>query len=335
MALDKKNNIQYKLNPNLPILKKGWKGNILLNGEFHNNNNRDKPPLLDVIKWKLSKNPQRKEKKLDTFKLESSPFKNISKSENNIIWLGHSSFIITINGITLITDPSLFNASIVKREVALPCDLDSLTGIDYLLISHDHRDHFDEKSVETIVKNNPNIIAFIPLGGKRIFKTTKQKSIEKQEAGWYQEYNVKDDIRIVFLPAQHWGRRGPFDFNQTLWGSFLIISGDTKIFFSGDTAYNDRIFKDIQSEFGAIDICILPIGAYAPSFIMKPSHTTPEEAVTIFDDLKGNMFIPMHYGTYDLSDEPLGEPIRRLEKCFDNKNSNQLNVLTVGKAFDF
>ncbi len=336
MTMNKGIIIDYKTNSDLPIIKYGWKGNIVINGEFHNDSIQEKPPLWDVIKWKLSRNPQREEKKSDTFKLSSYHLDSITKSDDKIIWLGHSSFIIIVNGFTLITDPSLFDLSMVKREVLIPCDENCLSQIDYLLVSHDHRDHFDKKSVGIIAKNNPNIETLLPLNASRIFDTDELSNITKQEAGWYQEYKTKDNIRIIFLPARHWGRRGLFDFNKTLWGSFLIIVGDIKIFFSGDTAYDDKIFKEIQFEFGDIDICMLPIGAYSPKFVMKTSHTTPEEAIKIFNDLGGKLFIPMHYGTYDLSDEPLGEPIKRLEKCFDTEeHRKKLKKLIVGEEFIF
>jgi len=331
----RKNTIEYKTNKNLPIVKDGWKGNVVINGEFHNDITQEKPPIWNVIKWKLSRNPQRKEKKSDDFKLASFPLKKISKRENKIVWLGHSSFIITINKVTLITDPCFFDLPVAKREIPIPCDINNLNSIDYLLISHDHRDHLDKKSINKLIKNNPKIEVLLPLNASQIFNTfdTNNNVITKQEAGWYQEYKVSSDIRIIFLPARHWGRRSLFDFNKTLWGSFLIISGDTKLFFSGDTAYDDSMFKEIQLEFGNIDICLLPIGAYSPKSIMKSSHTTPEEAFKIFNDLKGELLIPMHYGTYDLSDEPLSEPINRLDKCFKNKNDRKkYKKLAIGEV---
>ncbi len=336
--MTKKNGIiiDYKTNSNLPVIKKGWKGNIVINGRFYNDNIQEKPPLWDVVKWKFSRDPQREEKKSDTFKLSSCHFDSIKKSGDKIIWLGHSSFIIIVEGVILITDPVFFDLSMVKREVPIPCDENCLNQIDYLLISHDHRDHLDKKSINIIAKNNQDIEMLLPLNASSVFNTKEFKNITKQEAGWYQEYKIKNNIRIIFLPARHWGRRGLFDFNKILWGSFLIIAGKTKIFFSGDTAYDNKMFKEIQSEFGTIDICILPIGAYSPTFIMKTSHTTPEEAIKIFNDLKGKLFVPMHYGTYDLSDEPLGEPIKRLEKYFESKeHRNKLKRLIVGEKFIF
>ena len=102
--------ITYQSNPNLPINKKGWKGNMVINGEFHNSSIPEKPLFLDVLKWKFSKNPQREEKKQDNFKLETCFFDTFSKTTDTIIWLGHSSFLITLNGKTILTDPC-FNDS--------------------------------------------------------------------------------------------------------------------------------------------------------------------------------------------------------------------------------
>jgi L-ascorbate metabolism protein UlaG (beta-lactamase superfamily) len=328
-----KKDITYRTNPELPTIKKDWKGNLLINGEFCNDSIEESRSMWKAIKWKLSKNPQAEQKKRDKFKLASMHLDLNTSSDNNIIWLGHSSFVLNINGVRLLTDPCFFDLPVTRRNVALPCDINELTDINYLLVSHDHRDHFDKKSVDIIAKNNPLIKALLPLNAERIFNSKELKRIEVQEAGWYQEYNIQEDIRIVFLPAKHWCKRGVFDYNKTLWGSFLIITDKLKIFFSGDTAYDNKIFKDINSIFGNIDICLLPIGAYSPKSMMKDSHTTPEEAVQIFNDLKGTTFIPMHYGTYDLSDEPLGEPIERLTTCF-NEHKEKVKILKVGEIYD-
>ena len=107
--------------------------------------------------------------------------------------------------------------------------------------------------------------------------------------------------------------------------------GDKKIFFSGDTSYSD-VFKEIHSVFGDMDICLLPIGAYSPAFMMKDSHVSPEEAYQIYKDLKAKIFIPMHYGTFDLSDEPMGEPINRIRDRFKD-NVEELVELAVGGEY--
>jgi L-ascorbate metabolism protein UlaG (beta-lactamase superfamily) len=331
---DNKNDIKRISNPNLPVLKERWAGNIIIDGKFFNDSIVEKAPTWDVVKWKLSRNPQKEEKKNDTFQLQVVPLNGFSKHTNSIIWLGHSSFLINIGGISMITDPCFFNLPSGKRKTPLPCMVDSLKSIDYVLISHDHRDHFDKKSVESLAGNNPDIEALIPLNGSRLFKGKKLSNIKRQEAGWYQEYNLADSIRIVFLPAKHWGRRGLNDFNKTLWGSFLIIKDNLKIFFAGDTAYDETLFKEINNLFGDIDVCMIPIAAYSPQFLMKHEHVNPEEAVQIFQDLSGKCFIPMHYGTYDLSDEPLSEPIKRLKKLAEkNGCRTQIKKMDVGEVF--
>jgi L-ascorbate metabolism protein UlaG (beta-lactamase superfamily) len=321
-------------NPDLSFVKDDWQGNVSANGRFYNDTIVETAPFRNVLKWQLSRNPQRKEKKQDTFQLQVIPITDFAKNEDYIVWLGHSTFVISINGTLLLTDPIFFDLPTGKRKVSLPCDVNDLQNIDYLLISHDHRDHFDRKSVEALIENNSEMTALIPLGGNRLFRGRKLREIKQQEAGWYQEYNISEDIRIIFLPAKHWARRGLNDFNKTLWGNFLIISGDTKIFFAGDTAYCEHLFKEIRQLFGDIDVCLFPIGAYSPAFMMQNSHTNPEEALQAFSDLGGKLFIPTHYGTYDLSDEPLGEPIKRLRQRAAEKGiEHQIKELAVGEKF--
>ena len=324
--------IKYIYNDKLPIVKKDWKGNICINGRFYNDSTPVKSPVNSVLKWKLSSNPQKEEKKNDTFKLKLVPLNDFTDTEDKIIWLGHASFLIRLDGVNIITDPCFFNIPTSKREVSLPCPIGAINNLDYLLISHDHRDHFDIPSIRELTKNNSNVEALLPLGMQKLFQKSTLNNSPFQEAGWYQSYKLSKEFQIIFLPANHWGRRGIFDFNKRLWGSFLLIGKNKKIFFAGDTAYHSNTFKEIQSEFGDIDICLLPIGAYSPKYIMEQSHTTPEEAFKIFEDLKGSTFIPMHYGTYDLSDEPLGEPIRRIEKCFEQQNE-KLKTLAVGEQY--
>lgn len=327
--MNKTQKIERVNNPLLKTVKQQWSGNIIINGRFYNDSIVVKSPVWSVLKWKLSSNPQKLEKQNDLFKLEVIHINDFSSKENRITWLGHSSFFISINGVKLITDPCFFDLSTAKRKVDLPCNIDLLTGINFLLLSHDHRDHLDKNTIEKIVANNQSLTVLAPLGAKAILK-----DVEMQEAGWYQEFQVGKDIRIIFLPAKHWGRRGLNDYNKVLWGSFLIIDGDRKIFFAGDSAYDKMIFEDIHALFGDIDICLLPIGAYSPQWLMAREHMNPEEAFLAFHDLGGKLFIPMHYGTYNLTDEPMGEPITRLRTvAFNYNQTDQIMELPVGKEY--
>jgi len=299
-------------NKDLETIKQDWNGNVKIGDEFSNNEEKDVQIMpLDILKWKFSKNPQATEKKEDTFKLnvvENQAF--LYSNKDMIVWLGHATFFIRINGKTILTDPVLGDVSFIKRLTGNACATDSLKNIDFILLSHGHRDHFDKPTLKTIFKNNPSVEALIPLELNKYFD---KNNIKNQQAGWYQKYKTGNDLEIYFMPARHWNRRGALDFNKNLWGSFIIKSKEKTIYFSGDTAYGTH-FKEIQNHFGSIDYSLLSIGAYKPQHIMKDTHMTPLEALQAHKDLQSKSFIPMHFATYDLSDEPIGEPKRILDK---------------------
>jgi L-ascorbate metabolism protein UlaG (beta-lactamase superfamily) len=166
--------------------------------------------------------------------------------------------------------------------------------------------------------------ALVPLNNGEYFE---KKGIKVQEAGWYQKYQINHEVEVYLMPAKHWNRRGLFDFNKTLWGSFIIRYKGTTIYFAGDTSMGDH-FEEIARLFPDIDYCLLPVGAYKPESIMKEAHLSPQEAYKAFHLLAGKTFIPMHFGTYDLGDEPLGEPKRVLEAYADNN----IKIVKVGEV---
>ena len=315
---------QFIKNNDLETIKEGWKGNVKIGNEYTNGETRDKQTMpLDVMKWKFSKNPQAEEKKKDTFRLKVIKNTNfLTSKEDMIVWLGHATFFIRINGKTILTDPVLNDVSFIKRLTGVACDVEDLKEIDYILLSHGHRDHFDKKTLKVIFKNNPNIEALIPMELNSFFD---KNNIKNQQAGWYQKYNTAEGLEIYFMPAKHWNRRGLLDFNRNLWGSFVLKTAAKTIYFSGDTAYGNH-FTETSTFFNKIDYCLLSVGAYKPEIIMKDAHMNPTEARQTFQDLKGTTFIPMHFGTYDLSDEPIGEPKRILEKETDKYNIKFLDI---------
>jgi L-ascorbate metabolism protein UlaG (beta-lactamase superfamily) len=307
-SCEKNDSEMRKINPELPVLKENWEGNLVVGGRFVNENPGRSMGFSHVLKWRLSPNPQRKEKRRDKYRPAIVGLEPAAMPAGSIVWLGHSSFLIDVGGVRIATDPAYFNIAAMRRRVGVPCPPERLKP-DYLLVSHAHRDHFDRRSVRALAMHNSAMEALVPLGGAQLFRG-KLGGVRVQEAGWYQEYRLGDGLRIVFLPARHWSRRGVGDTNKVLWGSFLIIHGDKKIYFAGDTAYDSEIFKEVRAMFGDVDVCLLPVGAYAPRWFMAGSHADPEEAARIFGELGGGALVPMHYGTYDLSDEPAGEPLR-------------------------
>ena len=154
------------------------------------------------------------------------------------------------------------------------------------------------------------------------------------ELGWWATERI-GPVRITFVPAQHWSRRGVFDANQMLWGGFIIEGSSARIYHSGDTAFFDG-FGEIGRRLGPIDAALLPIGAYDPAWFMERQHMNPEQAVQAFADLGARTFFAMHWGTFKLTDEPLLEPPQRLRDDWRRRAlpEDRLRILAVGETAD-
>jgi len=330
-VLDRAVSSDYLFNTSLPFIKKGEVGNYWKNGQFINDYTIGGAPIFDVLRWKLTSNPQREEKAKEQYKLPvSSSSTFLSNTNDGLVWLGHASFAIRLNNTTFVTDPCFYDLPFIERKAALPAVLGDLPSLDYLLVSHAHFDHFDTQSVKDISDRFPNVEALMPLNMDELYINTVAKP-RYQCAAWYQRYDTCNEVKVTLLPSYHWHRRGLFDFNSVLWGSFLIEAGGKKIYFAGDTAHSKH-FMEIFETVGPVDICILPIGAYSPDFMMKSSHINPLEAINAAKILGAKEVIPMHFGTYDLSDEPMGEPIRWFRKEA-RKYGIKISPLAPGEAF--
>ena len=325
-------NFELRNNPELQSLMPEYPGNTFYMGQYKSDEPRIMPTWKIILKWFFSVNPQWREKKRDPFQVELIKNENfMSENHEQMIWLGHASFLIKINGKTIITDPCLRNLPLKKRKVGLPLSIEQIKGLDYILISHAHRDHLDLPTLKKLIKNNPEARILTGLGISGLFP--KPWRDRTQEAGWYQIYSNTDNIKITYLPAQHWNRRFLTDLDKQLWGSFLIQSSEKTIYFAGDTAFGNH-FDKIRFLVNEIDHCIIPIGAYKPDFIMKGLHLNPNEAILAFKILGGKNFIPMHYGTFDLSDEPAGEPVRIISEAKErNIFSGRFHPLAVGESY--
>jgi len=317
-------------NPALPFhpaTPPDWAGNTFDGKEFHYERDSFRPDWSIIFKMLTTANPQRKEKKADdwTPPVATDVSYLDDRSADWIVWLGHACFLLQLGGLRYLIDPQLTDMPFVPRRVFPPFTYDEIRGVDYLLLSHDHRDHVDKKCIKAICKNNAIRKILCPLKlGNLIGGWVGDTPIE--EAGWYQTYATPGTgVDITFLPSRHWCRRGLTDFNHHLWGSFMIqySGGDagTKegeraagafpqrtIYFGGDSAQTSY-WADIGRMFPGIDVAMLGIGAYKPEFMMRENHANPAEAFQGFQDLGARYFWPMHHGTYDLSNEPASEPI--------------------------
>ncbi len=198
-----------------------------------------------------------------------------------LTWLGHASWLVQLDGISLLIDP-IFSESIgpgVKRFVPPALSVAELPRIDAQLVSHNHRDHLDLPSLRAV---GSAVIA-----GQGLAAFFAKSKLACTELDWWGETTV-GPVTIRFVPSQHWSRRGLSDENATLWGGFVIEGSTARLYHSGDTAYFDG-FTEIGRRSGPIDAALLPIGAYDPEWFMSKQHMNPEEAVRAFSDLGASL----------------------------------------------
>lgn len=324
-------------NHQLKSIKDDFPGNSLdSRGRFINLEHLFKPEFKKLLQWQTQTNVHKQEKKCDKFRLKV--LKNtdfLSNNNNSIVWLGHASFFMKIMGKSFLIDPIFASPSkFMKRYSELPCNPDEFKNIDYIMISHDHRDHLDIPSLKILIANNPKVKI---LTGLRIAALLHKylPRIEMQEAGWYQQYNLlPPNIKITYLPTRHWTRRGITDTNLRLWGAFMFEFEGINIYFGGDSGYSAH-FKEVGELFPNIDYAILGIGAYKPEWFMSASHTSPKDALIGALEMKAKNFIPMHYGTFDLADESLGDPYRTLTEIYNpNEHDTKVLFLEIGNSLN-
>ncbi len=321
----------------LKTVRDGWQGTPLdKKGRFVNAEFPFLAKMTDVLKWQLSSNPFKEAKENDQERLQVlDPTDFLSGEKDGILWLGHASVYIRLGGKTILIDPVFGTPSFVKRFVEVPNPLEKIKRVDYILVTHDHRDHCDEATLKSLANKFPNATFLGGLEMQDLFNDWKTESNEAKTAGWYQQFDLGEDLKITFVPVRHWSRRGLFDMNQRLWGGFVIEGAGKKIYHGGDSGFGSH-YEELGETFGKIDFFLIGIGAFEPRWFMQANHNNPEDALQAFQDAKAGTLIPMHYGTFDLSDEPPGEPLRRLKKDAENAGlTEKLKPLQINESLEF
>jgi L-ascorbate metabolism protein UlaG (beta-lactamase superfamily) len=288
-------------------------GSLFFNPEptIRNANGR-KLSLLSILRARMKKDPALWA--IWPKHIDNKPYPPPTGPAPTITFIGHSSFLIRLPGLNILTDP-VFSARCSPVQFAGPkrvrapgLAIAALPDINLILLSHNHYDHMDIAALRKLRKRFPAAAIVTTLGNAAYL--AKKRLPHAVELDWWQAVEV-GPANIICAPARHFAARSLNDRNQTLWGSFMIEQEGYKIYFGGDSGYT-KFYREIHHRLGAPDFALLPIGAYEPRWFMGPVHMNPQDAVMAFQDLHAKRAVGMHFGTFQLTAEPINAPVEAL-----------------------
>ena len=264
------------------------------------------------------------------------PKDKIEDKSLHVSYIGHSTFLLQLQGLNILTDPiysniaSPFSFIGPKRAIIPGINFDDLPKIDIVLISHSHYDHMDLPTIKKLQKKfKPQFIT--GLGNCYFLNNKRNLNLKCSELDWQDKITISQNLNIHFYQAKHWSKRMMFGRNASLWGAFIIESKIGNIYFAGDTGY-DSHFSKAQEKFKEFKLALLPIGAYKPEDFMLKFHLSPSQAIQAHLDLNAKKSIAMHYKTFKLSQENYEDPVIDLEKEKKlRKIKDDFIILDVGK----
>lgn len=272
---------------------------------FFNRNPVARHNLKTFLSWITNRNPGSWQEHLTDNATGFVPPERVEDGRLLITPVGHSTFLIQLEGLNILTDPIWSErASPVaftgpQRVHAPGIALEDLPPLDVILISHNHYDHLDMPTLRRIAKSHSPLVV-TTLGNTPLVKKAGFQKVT--ELDWWEQAVLPDGMPLTCVPAQHFSGRGLRDSYQTLWGGFVLEAVGGPVYFAGDTGY-DSHFEEIGKRFGPMRLALLPIGAYKPQWFMWPGHMGPEGALKAHFELKSRTSIAMHFGVFPLGDD--------------------------------
>ena len=248
------------------------------------------------------------------------PPERVGAGEIAVTFIGHSTFLIRTASLTILTDPVFTSHAGPFGRLGPPrvrppaIAAADLPPVDLVLVSHNHYDHLQPSSLR-LFEERASLV--VPLGLRHQvasgFSRTIPTAHRIQEMDWWQAASIRG-AEITCVPAQHFSARTPWDRDLTLWCGFVVRVDGVAIYFAGDSGYSPQ-FQAIGERCPGIELALIPIGAYEPRWFMSPVHMNPDEAVRAHLDVKARWSVGMHFGTFQLTDEAIDEPLRALERA--------------------
>jgi L-ascorbate metabolism protein UlaG (beta-lactamase superfamily) len=290
--------------------------------------------LGDMLRWQLGRltsSRSREGRDFVTPRRENDG-SALAAMDPSLTWIGHATFAQRLGGKLIATDPIWSESiqAVVQRRTPPGVPLRKMPHLDIVTVSHAHYDHLD---LPTLRKIGNDTIYVVPAGNGAILESHRFAQVV--ELGWWDTYRAPGgQLAITLVPAQHWSMRMPWDRNTRLWGGFVFEGPEGTSYHAGDTAFSEDMFRQIGRRFPAIDWAMLPIGAYEPEWFMQPQHMGPEEAGRAWELLGAKNLCAMHWGTFDLTDEPPAEPPARMRAWWKEggRDPERLWIFDVGET---
>lgn len=308
-------------------------------GVFENTveTNMDMPfgKMLGVMRKMLfaDKTGREPEEIIKTQPFNQKDFENVGSDTIAVSWIGHSSLLIKIDGVTILTDPvmvgeraSMFSFAGPKRfKYDHYMTIDELPKIDLVIMSHDHYDHLDYPTIKALKDKIPQF--YMPLGMGAHFEKWGVPAQNISEFNWWDEVEF-NGLKLALTPTRHFSGRSMTNRFSTLWGSWVIMGEKKRVYFSGDSGYFPG-FKEIGEKYGPFDLTFMECGAYNEDW--SEIHMFPEETAQAHLDVRGGLLMPIHWGKFDLSLHTWKESVNRLTKKAQEENI-QLFTPEVGET---
>ena len=294
--------------------------------------------LLSLLRWRMRRSRAVWPERIVDPPPMGDPWAEPDPGALSVTFIGHSCFLIRLPGLAILTDPifsqraSPLSWAGPKRARPPGREIAGLPPVDLLLVSHNHYDHLDLRSLRALHRHSAPQLA-TPLGNARLVR--KAAPFDVRELDWWQSASLDRPIEacITAVPARHFSARTLRDAGRALWAGFVIEAAGMRILFAGDSGWGEH-WQRIRERFGPFDLALLPIGAYAPRNLMRRVHMDPAEAVRAHRTLGAERSVGMHFGTFQLTDEAIDEPERLLteEMSLQGVGSDAFVTLAFGEC---
>jgi L-ascorbate metabolism protein UlaG (beta-lactamase superfamily) len=305
--------------------------------KFRNPEPPDRKGFIDFLRWQLTSRRGHWSTWTDS-KPGSAPPKRVNGKDLRVTFINHATVLIQTEGLNILTDPiwsgraSPVSWAGPKRHRAPGLRFEDLPPVDVVLISHNHYDHLDIKTLVRLnAEHRPRFVT--GLGNRTLLNARDIADVT--ELDWWEAAKGSEELSVTCVPAQHFSGRGLRDGDATLWCGYVIEASAGNVYFAGDTGMGSH-FVEIKNRFAPFRLALLPIGAYLPSWFMHPVHISPSEAMEVHNILEPRVSVAIHFGTFALGDDGEFEPVAKLRESINNKDNSDSRfwVLEHGQGRD-